>query len=76
MSQWSVTRYGCGYGFRATGASTPVVSGKCLPTNTSRLARPGWSTTQRCERYILRRLMTDRATVTSAARELGLSWTP
>jgi len=42
--------------------------------NTSRLARPGWSTTRRCARYICRRLMIDRATVTAVTRELGLSW--
>jgi transposase len=42
--------------------------------NTSRLARPGWSTTRRCARYILRRLMIDRMTVAAVARELGLSW--
>jgi transposase len=42
--------------------------------NTSRLARPGASTTRRCARYILRRLMIDRATVAAVARELGLSW--
>jgi transposase len=42
--------------------------------NTSRLARPGASTTQRCARYILRRLMIDRMTVSAVARELGLSW--
>ena len=42
--------------------------------NTDRLARPGWSTTRRCARYILRRLMIDRATVAAVARELGLSW--
>jgi transposase len=42
--------------------------------NTSRLARPGWSTTRRCARYILRRLMIDRMTVSAVARELGLSW--
>jgi transposase len=42
--------------------------------NTSRLARPGWSTTRRCARYILRRLMIDRATIAAVARELGLSW--
>jgi transposase len=42
--------------------------------NTSGLARPGWSTTRRCARYILRRLMIDRMTVSAVARELGLSW--
>ncbi len=44
--------------------------------NTDRLARRGTSTTRRCARYILRRLMIDRATVAAVARELGLSWTP
>lgn len=42
--------------------------------NTDRLARRGWSTPRRCARYILRRLMIDRATVAAVARELGLSW--
>jgi Helix-turn-helix domain of transposase family ISL3 len=42
--------------------------------NTFRLARPGTSTTRRCARYILRRLMIDRATVAAVARKLGLSW--
>ena len=42
--------------------------------NTSRFARPGWSTTRRCARYILRRLMLDRMTIAAVARELGLSW--
>jgi transposase len=42
--------------------------------NTDRLARRGWSTTRRCARYILRRLMIDRATIAAVARELGLSW--
>lgn len=44
--------------------------------NTDRLARCGWSTTGRCARYILRRLLIDRATVAAVARELGLSWWP
>jgi transposase len=42
--------------------------------NTDGLARRGWSTTRRCARYILRRLMIDRMTVSAVARELGLSW--
>lgn len=42
--------------------------------NTSALARPGWSTTRRCARYICHRLMIDHATVAAVARELGLSW--
>ena len=42
--------------------------------NNDRLARRGASTTRRCARYICRRLMIDRATVSAVARELGLSW--
>ncbi len=42
--------------------------------NTDRLARRGCSTTRRCARYIVGRLMIDRATVAAVARELGLSW--
>jgi transposase len=42
--------------------------------NTDRLARRGGTTTRRCARYILRRLMIDRVTVAAVARELGLSW--
>jgi transposase len=42
--------------------------------NTDRLARREWTTTRRCARYILRRLMLDRATVAAVARELGLPW--
>jgi transposase len=42
--------------------------------DTSRLARPGWSTTRRCARFVLRRLIVDRTTVAAVARELGRSW--
>lgn len=42
--------------------------------NTSRLARPGASTTRRCARFILRRLMLDKTTIAAVARELGRSW--
>jgi transposase len=42
--------------------------------NTDRLARGGCSTTRRCARYIVRRLMIDSATLAAVARELGLSW--
>ena len=41
--------------------------------DTSRLARPGWSTTRRCAQFVLRRLMLDRTTVAAVARELGRS---
>lgn len=60
-----VPRYRC----MATGCDREVFA-----HNTSRLAHPGWSTTRRCARYILRRLMIDRMTVAAVARELGLSW--
>ena len=42
--------------------------------DTSRLARPGWSTTRRCAAYVLARLAVDKATVSAVARELGRSW--
>ena len=42
--------------------------------DTSRLARPGASTTRRCGRYVLRRLVSDRTTVAAVARELDRSW--
>jgi transposase len=42
--------------------------------DTGRLARPGASTTRRCARFVLRRLMWDRTTVAAVARELGGSW--
>jgi len=42
--------------------------------DTSRLARPGASTTARCARFVLRRLVVDRATIAAVARELGRSW--
>jgi transposase len=42
--------------------------------DSSRLARPGWSTTRRCAGFVLRRLAIDKATVSAVARELGRSW--
>ena len=38
------------------------------------LAAPRSSTTRRCARYVLRRLMVDRTTVSAIAAELGVSW--
>lgn len=38
------------------------------------LAVPRVSTTRRCARYVLRRLMIDRTTVSAIAAELGVSW--
>jgi transposase len=42
--------------------------------DTSPLAKAGATTTRRCARYVLRRLIVDRATVAAVARELGRSW--
>ena len=42
--------------------------------DSSRLARPGWSTTRRCAGFVLRRLAIDKATISAVARELGRSW--
>ncbi|WP_300019123.1 ISL3 family transposase [Pseudonocardia sp.] len=42
--------------------------------DSSRLARPGASTTRRCAAFVLYRLAVDKATVTAVARELGRSW--
>lgn len=42
--------------------------------DSSRLARPGASTTRRCAEYVMRRLAIDKATVAAVARELGRSW--
>jgi transposase len=39
-----------------------------------KLAAPRASTTRRCARYVLRRLMIDRTTVSAIAAELGVSW--
>ena len=69
-----VIRCVCGYGFHVTAVASSQCQREVFAHNTSRLARPGWSTTRRCARYILRRLMIDRATIAAVARELGLSW--
>jgi transposase len=39
-----------------------------------KLAAPRSSTTRRCARYVLRRLMIDRTTISAVAAELGVSW--
>jgi hypothetical protein len=62
---------GTGSRYRCT---TTECSWEVFADNIDRLARPGWSTTRRCTRYVLRRLMIDRMTVSAVARELGLSW--
>ena len=42
--------------------------------DTARVARAGATTTRRCARYVLHRLVVDRTTVAAVARELGRSW--
>jgi transposase len=49
-----VPRYRC---------TTSDCSREVFAHKTDQLARPGWSTTRRCARYILRRLMIDRMTI-------------
>ena len=44
--------------------------------DSSRLARPGATTTRRCATFVLRRLAIDKATVSAVARELSRSGTP
>ena len=39
-----------------------------------KLAAPRSSTTRRCARYVLRRLMIDRTTISAIATELGVTW--
>ncbi len=39
-----------------------------------KLAAPRTATTRRCARYVLRRLMIDRTTISAIAAELGVSW--
>ena len=39
-----------------------------------KLAAPRSSTTQRCARYVLQRLMIDRTAIAAIATELGVSW--
>jgi transposase len=63
--QVRVPRYRC---------TTDSCAREVFAANTDRLARRGHTTTRRCARYILRRLMIDRTTVAAVARELGLSW--
>ena len=60
-----IRRYRC-----ATDTCERVV----FSADSSRLARPGATTTRRCAQYVLRRLVLDRTTVSAVARELGRSW--
>jgi len=53
---------------------TPECGRVIFNQNLGALASERSSTTQRCARYVLRRLMIDRTTVSAIAAELGVSW--
>jgi transposase len=63
--QVAVPRYRC----------TTVDCGRAVfNQDLGKLAAPRASTTRRCARYVLRRLMVDRTTISAIAAELGISW--
>jgi transposase len=63
--QVAVPRYRC----------TTAECGRALfNQDLGKLAAPRASTTRRCARYVLRRLMIDRTTISAIAAELGVSW--
>src|SRR6202140_3672012 len=53
---------------------TPQCARAVFNQDLGTLAVPRASTTRRCARYVLRRLMIDRTTVSAIAAELGVSW--
>ena len=53
---------------------TPGCGREVFNQDPGKLAAPRSSTTRRCARYVLRRLMIDRTTIAAIAAELGLSW--
>lgn len=53
---------------------TPDCGRAVFNQNLGKLAAPRSSTTRRCSRYVLRRLMIDRTTISAIAAELGVSW--
>ena len=53
---------------------TPECGRVVFNQNLGALASARSSTTRRCARYVLRRLMIDRTTVSAIAAELGVSW--
>src|ERR1700741_1841006 len=65
MLRVAVPRYRC---------STPECGRAVFNQNLGKLAAPRSSTTRRCARYVLRRLMIDRTTIAAMAAELGVSW--
>jgi transposase len=63
--QVAVPRYRC---------VTPDCGRAVFCQDLGKLATPRSSMTQRCARYVLRRLMIDRTTISAIAAELGVSW--
>jgi transposase len=61
----AVPRYRC---------ATPACGRAVFNQDLGKLAAPRASTTRRCARYVLRRLMIDRTTISAIATELGVSW--
>ena len=61
----AVPRYRC---------TTPQCARAVFNQDLGKLAAPRSSTTRRCVRYVLRRLMIDRTTISAIAAELGVSW--
>ena len=61
----AVTRYRC---------ATPACGRAVFNQDLGKLAAPRASTTRRCARYVLRRLMIDRTTIAAIAAELGVCW--
>jgi transposase len=53
--------------------TTPACGRAMFNRDLGKLAAPRSSTTRRCARYMLRRLMIDRTTVSAIAAELGVS---
>ena len=53
---------------------TPQCGRSVFNQDLGKLAAPRASTTRRCARYVLRRLMIDRTTIAAIAAELGVSW--
>jgi transposase len=53
---------------------TPECGHEVFNQDLGKLAAPRASTTRRCARYVLRRLLIDRTTISAIAAELGVSW--
>ncbi len=68
--QVAVPRYRC----TTPDCTTPECGRAVFNQDLGKLAAPRASTTRRCARYVLRRLMIDRTTISAIAAELGVSW--